>query len=547
MNKSLIDAAMGRIPADLVLKNGVIADVFTGRFIPCDVLIKDGYICGLGEYDCENSIDVSGKFILPGLIDAHVHIESSMVTPPQYAKAAVPHGVTTVIADPHEITNVCGETGLEFMKKSAEGLPLDIKYMLPSCVPAAPFEHAGAALTAEDTRRMADGYFGIGEMMNYPGVIGGDDETLGKLVSGKTIDGHAPGLAGRRLDAYINAGIKTDHECSEIFEMLEKIGKGMYIALREGTLSKDLGRLVYGVNPYTFRRCMLCTDDRSVSEILKDGTIDYMIRSAVRLGVDPMMAISMGTVCAAECYGLKDRGAIAPGYIADLIIIDTPHDFNIEAVFKNGVKAAENGRALFDVPECDISSVTGTVHLPRLTADDFAHEQPDEFTAISLVPDSIITKKTAARRGDALSKLCVIERHRGSGNKGFGYVTNYGIKNGAVASSVGHDSHNVAVIGDNDADMAAAVNALGKNGGICIVSGGEVKAKLELEIAGLMTERGAEYVSSAHDALMREARALGVTESVDPFLSLAFLPLPVIPEIRVTDSGLFDVEAFSFI
>lgn len=547
MNKSLIDAAMGRIPADLVLKNGVIADVFTGRFIPCDVLIKDGYICGLGEYDCENSIDVSGKFILPGLIDAHVHIESSMVTPPQYAKAAVPHGVTTVIADPHEITNVCGETGLEFMKKSAEGLPLDIKYMLPSCVPAAPFEHAGAALTAEDTRRMADGYFGIGEMMNYPGVIGGDDETLGKLVSGKTIDGHAPGLAGRRLDAYINAGIKTDHECSEIFEMLEKIGKGMYIALREGTLSKDLGRLVYGVNPYTFRRCMLCTDDRSVSEILKDGTIDYMIRSAVRLGVDPMMAISMGTVCAAECYGLKDRGAIAPGYIADLIIIDTPHDFNIEAVFKNGVKAAENGRALFDVPECGISSVTGTVHLPRLTADDFAHEQPDEFTAISLVPDSIITKKTAARRGDALSKLCVIERHRGSGNKGFGYVTNYGIKNGAVASSVGHDSHNVAVIGDNDADMAAAVNALGKNGGICIVSGGEVKAKLELEIAGLMTERGAEYVSSAHDALMREARALGVTESVDPFLSLAFLPLPVIPEIRVTDSGLFDVEAFSFI
>ena len=547
MNKRLIDAAMGRIPADLVLKNGVIADVFTGRFIPCDVLVKDGYICGLGQYDCDNSIDVSGKFILPGLIDAHLHIESSMVTPPQYARTVVPHGVTTIIADPHEITNVCGEAGLEFMKKSAEGLPLDIKYMLPSCVPAAPFEHSGAVLTAEDTRRMADDYFGIGEMMNYPGIISGDSEVLGKLAEGKMLDGHAPGLAGQKLDAYINAGIKTDHECSEIFEMLEKIGKGMYIALREGTLSKDFRRLIYGVNSYTFRRCMLCTDDRSVAEILKDGTIDYIVKSAVQLGVEPIMAISMGSVCAATCYGLNDRGAVAPGYLADLLIIDTPHDFNIEAVFKRGVKVAENGKALFDVPACDASAVTNTVHLPRLTAEFFRHEPPEEFTAISLVPDSIITRKTTARRGDRLSKVCVIERHHGTGSKGFGYVTNYGIKNGAIASSVGHDSHNITVIGDNDADMAAAVNALGQSGGICVVSGGEVRSLLELEIAGLMTERGAEYVSATHEELMIAARALGVTESVDPFLSLAFLPLPVIPEIRVTDSGLFDVEAFSFI
>ena len=504
MDKRLIDAAMGRIEADLVLKGGIVADVFNGRFIKGDVLIKDGYICGVGKYDCENRVDVSGKYILPGLIDAHLHIESSTVTPPQYARVVVPRGVTTVIADPHEITNVCGEAGLEFMKKSAKGLPLDIKYALPSCV-------------------------------------------LAKLVDGMPLDGHAPGLSGKELDAYIDAGIKTDHECGEVSEALEKLGKGMYIALREGTLSKDLQRLLPGVNAYNFCRCMFCTDDRSVAEILKEGTIDYMIRSAIEFGLDPIMAICMGSVSAAECYGLNDRGAVAPGYIADVIVIDDPHGFNVEAVFKNGVKVAENGAALFAVSGCDTSSVTDTVHLPKLDAGFFARELPDEFTAIELIPDSIVTKRVTAHKNDAPAKVYVIERHHNTGCKGFGYVTNYGIKNGAIASSIGHDSHNVAVIGDNDADMATAVNALGKSGCICVVSGGEVKAALELEIAGLMTDRGAEYAARAHDELMRAARSLGVSESVDPFLSLAFLPLPVIPEIRVTDRGLFDVGSFSFI
>ena len=547
MDKRLIDAAMGRIEADLVLKGGIVADVFNGRFIKGDVLIKDGYICGVGKYDCENRVDVSGKYILPGLIDAHLHIESSTVTPPQYARAVVPRGVTTVIADPHEITNVCGEAGLEFMKKSAKGLPLDIKYALPSCVPAAPFEHSGAALTAADTQRLAKDYFAIGEMMNYPAVINGDEEVLAKLVDGMPLDGHAPGLSGNELDAYIDAGIKTDHECGKVSEALEKLGKGMYIALREGTLSKDLRRLLPGVNVYNFRRCMFCTDDRSVAEIIKEGTIDYMIRSAIEFGLDPIMAICMGSVCAAECYGLRDRGAVAPGYVADVIVIDDPHKFNVELVFKNGVKVAENGAALFEVSGCDTSSVTDTVHLPKLNADFFARELPDEFTAIELIPDSIVTKRVTAHKNDAPAKVCVIERHHNTGCNGFGYVTNYGIKNGAIASSIGHDSHNVAVIGDNDADMAAAVNALGKSGGICVVSGGEVKAALELEVAGLMTDRGAEYAARSHDELMRAARSLGVSESVDPFLSLAFLPLPVIPEIRVTDRGLFDVGSFSFI
>ena len=538
---------MGRAAADLVIKNGVIADVFTGRFVPCDVLVKDGRVCGLGQYSCDNVVDATGKFILPGLIDSHLHIESSMVTPPQYALAAVPHGVTTVIADPHEITNVCGETGLRFMKKSSEGLPLDIKYMLPSCVPAAPFEHSGAVLTSEDTKRLAKDFFGIGEMMNYPGIVNGDEETFEKVI-GEKVDGHAPGLTGHRLDAYISAGIKTDHECLEMSEMLEKIGKGMYIAIREGTLSKDLSRLIYGINAYTFRRCTFWySNDRFIGEIQKEGSIDYMIREAIHLGTDPLMAISMGSICAAQCYGMRDRGAIAPGYKADLLIIDNPHNFNIEAVYKNGIKVAENGRALFEVPSYDTSSVTDTVHLPVLSEDFFAHDPGTEFDAISLVPNAIITKRVSASKNDDLSKVCVIERHHGTAQKGIGYVVNYGIKNGAIATSVGHDSHNVAVIGDNDADMAKAVNTLGKSGGIAVVSNGEVLADLELEIAGLMTNKSAEFVSDAHDKLEKAAKALGITDNVDPFLSLAFLPLPVIPEIRITDSGLFDVENFEFI
>ena len=546
MKKRLIDAAMDRAAADIVIKNGFIADVFTGRFLQCDVLIKDGKICGIGEYDCANIIDASGKYILPGFIDSHLHIESSMVTPPQYAKVVMPHGVTTVIADPHEIANVCGKNGLDFMKKSAEGLPLDIYYMLPSCVPATAFEHSGAALTAADTCELADSFFGIGEMMNYPGVVSGDEQTLAKLI-GSNIDGHAPGLSGRKLDAYVCAGIKTDHECSNVNEMLEKISKGMYVSIREGTLSKDLSRLIHGVNQHTYRSCTFCTDDRFIGEIIRDGSIDYMVKRSVALGIDPIMAVSIASLNAARCYGLNDRGAIAPGYNADLLIVSNLHDFRVEAVFKNGIKTAENGTALFDVPACDTGAVTDTVHLDTVTPEFFMHDTPDEFTAIELTPDSIITKKVTAHKGDTLSKVCVIERHHNTGNKGFGYVRNYDIKNGAIAASIGHDSHNVIVIGDNDNDMAAAVNALGKSGGICVASGGETKARLELEIAGLMTNKNADYVTEKHDKLIETARSLGVNEAADPLLSLAFLPLPVIPEIRITDSGLFDVTEFRFI
>lgn len=544
--KEYIDTAMGRKTADLILKNGKIVDVFSGTVFTADVAISGGKICGVGEYNGERTVDVSGKYILPGLVDAHVHIESSMVTPSEYARAVMPHGVTTVIADPHEITNVCGEDGLEFMKKAAEKVPLDVNLMLPSCVPATPFEHTGAVLTAEDTKRLAHGFFGIGEMMNYPGVVNGDSETLSKLIGDK-IDGHAPLVSGRELDAYLSSGIKTDHECGNTEEMLEKISKGMYILLREGTLSHDVARLTGGITPYTIRRCAFCTDDLFVGEIIKKGSIDNCIRKAAECGISEVDAIIMATLNACEMYGMRDKGAVAPSYRADIIVADDLSLNRISRVYKDGILVCEDGKALFDTEFTDLSKVTDTVHLPDITPDFFSDVQKESFTAIELIPESIITKKVTVKKGDKLSKVCVIERHHMLGTKGIGYVTNYGITNGSIAASIGHDSHNIIVIGDSDSDMAIAVNALGKSGGVCVVSSGEVTAFMKLEIAGLMSVKNAEEVTKEHDALYEAAKKLGINENVDPFLSLAFLPLPVIPEIRVTDSGLFDVTKFEFI
>lgn len=546
--KKLIDASTGKEDLDLVLKNGNVVDVFTGSIKKADVAVKDGYICGVGSYDCKNSVDVSGKYVMPGFIDSHLHIESSMVTPPEYARITLPHGVTTAIADPHEIANVCGEKGLEFMKASAEFVPMDILYMLPSCVPAADFEHSGARLDAADTQRLANDFFGIGEMMNYPAICGGDEEILAKLCK-EHIDGHAPLLSGNALDAYVNAGIKTDHECSQVDELLEKVSKGMYIALREGTLSKDIEKLFKGITPYTLRRCMFCTDDRFIGEIKEHGSIDYCIKKSVKLGLKPIDAIIAATLNAAECYGLKDKGAIAPSYRADIVVADSLELNNILAVYKSGVLCAENGTDVYTGAPSAIytDGVSETVHLESITADTFKCDIPDTLTAIELIPHAIITKKVTAKHSDSLSKLCVLERHHNLKTKGFGFVTNYGITRGAIASSVGHDSHNIAVIGDNDADMALAVNTLGKDGGIAVCSAGKVLSFLKLGIGGLMSDSSAEDVISAHNALYEAAKTLNISDDVDPFLALAFLPLPVIPEIRVTDSGLFDVTRFEFI
>ena len=545
--KNLIDAAMGRTEPDMILKKCRIVNVFTGEIESGDIAVRDGVICGVGEYCGENEVDLNGQYVLPGLIDAHMHIESSMVTPQEYARAAVPKGVTTVMADPHEIANVCGEAGLEFMRKCAEGLPLDINFMLPSCVPAAPMEHSGAVLSAADTARLAPNFYGIGEMMNYPGIVNADAETLGKLVK-PIIDGHAPLLSGNALDAYLCAGIKTDHECGNVEEMLEKLGKGMYILMRDGTLSRDVTRLVGGLTARNMRRCMFCTDDLFVGAMRERGSVSACVRKAISLGIEPVDAITMATLNAAECYRMYNKGAVAPSYTADLVVSEDLELTKITRVYKNGILAAQNGEALFETKPVDDKSVLNTVHLPEIDESFFEFTpKTNTFPAIEMVPKSIITKKVTASMADNLSKVCVIERHHNMGTKGFGFVTNYGIRNGAIATSVGHDSHNIAVIGDNDRDMATAVNALGKTGGIAVANGGEVKEFLPLEIAGLMSLKPADEVEKIHKRLDQAAKAVGVADGIDPFLSLSFLPLPVIPEIRVTDGGLFDVGEFAFI
>ncbi len=544
--KSYIDAAMNRTEPDIILKGGNVVNVFTGYIKKTDVAVKNGVICGVGNYSGKNEVDVSGKYILPGLIDTHVHIESSMVSPLEYAKAVMPHGITTVIADPHEIANVCGRNGLDYMKKASKNIPLDINLMLPSCVPATNFEHSGAVFSAEDTQKMSEEFFGIAEMMDYPSVISANQEVLDKLCL-DMIDGHAPRLSGNELDAYLNAGIKTDHECTTDDELLEKVSKGMYVLLREGTLSQDLDKLITGVTPHTLRRCAFCTDDRFVGEIIRSGSIDHCIRKAVENGIDNIDAIIMATLNACEIYGMKHKGAIAPSYAADIVVADDLTLNSVFQVYKDGILVCENGKALFDTDSTDISGVTDTVHITKVTSDFFADDIPETLTAIELIPESIITKKVTAKRTDRLSKVCVIERHKHLDTKGIAYVTNYGITNGAIAATIGHDSHNIIVIGDNDGDMALAVNTLGKSGGIAAVSDGKVLSFMELPIAGLMSAKSADEVIYEHDRLQKTACALGITNKVDPFLSLFFLPLPVIPEIRITDSGLFDVTKFKFI
>lgn len=544
--RNLIKSALGEIEPDLILKGGNVYDVFSGTVITADVAVKDGIICGVGTYSGKNETDISGKYVLPGFTDSHLHIESSMLTPAEYARLVMPHGVTTVIADPHEITNVCGEDGINFMKESAKSVPLEILFMLPSCVPCAAFDHSGAVLTADDTKRLANEFYGIAEMMNYPGVLSCDDEVLGKLIDGKVIDGHAPLLSGNSLDAYVSAGIKTDHECSKPEELQEKISKGMYIMLREGTLSKDIERLAPGVTSKNSHRCLFCTDDRFAGEIENEGTIDFCIKKAVDNGIDVTDAINMATINASKCYGLNS-GAVAPSYKADLVVCDDLIPGKIHLVYKNGELVAKDGKAIFEGFECNIEKVCNSVRLDKVDAAFFYNETPDIFSAIELIPHAIITKKVIADKSQDLSKVCVIERHHNTGNKGFAYVTNYGIKNGAIASSIGHDSHNVIVIGDNDEDMSLAVNTLGKTGGFAVCKNGKILEYLPLEIAGLMSKKTAKEVIEIHNRLHAAAKEVNVCDNVDPFLSLAFLPLPVIPEIRVTDSGLFDVTEFKFI
>jgi len=519
--KHLIDVAAKRKKAELLLKNCRIINVFSNEIIEGDLAIDSGKIIGIGDYQGLHEIDLNGKYLSPGLIDSHVHIESSMISPGQFARAVVPKGTTSVIADPHEIANVCGLEGIKFMIKSSEDLPLNVYYMLPSCVPATPFENSGAILEARELKELISNpmVLGLGEMMNYPGVIQGDSKIVDKLKlaqdNNKIIDGHSPDISGEELNAYIIGGIKTDHECSTVDEMQDRLRKGMYISIREGSAAKNLEALIGGITPENERRCLFCTDDRHPEDIIETGHIDNNIRTAIKKGIDPITAIKMATINVCECYGIKNLGAIAPGYGADLIIVDSLEDFNVLEVIKNGKFVAKDGEALFQVKKENITKVSGTVNFKKIHEKDLKIKlTSNRANVMKLLPHSLLTKKVVR-----------------------------------IASTVSNDSHNILVIGDNDHDMHVAIEEIEKiQGGVVIVSKGKVLKKLELPIAGLMSDKPIEVVKEILEEMLKIAYdRLGVNRDLDPFMTLAFLALPVIPEIKVTDKGLFDVVNFKFI
>ena len=569
----LIDAAMKKENPDMVLKNAKIVNVFSHEIINGDVAIHNGVIVGIGDYVGKQNIDCSEKYIAPGLIDAHVHIESSMLSPGEFAKVIVPRGTTTIIADPHEIANVCGIKGIKYILDSTEKLPLNTFVMLPSCVPATDFENSGAVLKADDLEKFIDNLrvLGLGEMMDYPGIVNKDKDVINKINLAKRykkiIDGHAPKVTGEGLNAYILSGISTDHECSEEKELIEKLRLGMNILIREGSAAKDLKNLVGAVNKYNYRRIMFCTDDRHPEDLLNNGHIDYNIRLAVKSGVDPITAIQMATINPAECYKLNNIGAIAPGYKADIIIFDNLEEFNIEAVYKNGKLIAQNKEALFSLPDINNTNVSDTVKLTSVGKDDIQiklfninEENQAKVNVIQLQPYSLITNKEVRLvkvkennyiydRNKDILKLAVIERHHNTGNIGLGLVENFNLKNGAIATTIAHDSHNLIVIGDNDEDMINAANkVIEMQGGIAISSSNKILDSLQLKIGGLMSDKDINYVNNKLSRLINISyNKLEVNKDIDPFLTLAFLALPVIPSIKLTDSGLFDVDKFEFI
>ncbi|MCI7612511.1 MAG: adenine deaminase [Selenomonadaceae bacterium] len=565
--KRLIRVAQGLEPADLVLKNAEVFHVYTGEFILSDIAIADGYIAGTGSYFGIEEIDMQGRYIVPGLIDAHVHIESSMLTPYQFAKAALPCGVTTVITDPHEIANVCGSKGIRFMLEATENIPLNVYVMLPSCVPSTDFENAGATLLADDLEPFLQHprVLGLAEMMNAPGVLMQDDSVMEKLRMaerhGMHVDGHAPGLTSSQLMGYAAAGITSDHECISKEQALERLRAGIGVMLREGTAAKNLKALLPAVNPDTAPYFMFCSDDKIPAELLESGYINDMIRIAVSEGgVSVANALQMATINTARHYNLKDVGAILPGRKADLLVLDGLNPWVPLQVYKDGRLAYDKGRLVQEGTELDSSGLEHTVNVGELSPEVLRLPLATEMAhVIGLVPYQIVTKKSVlpVKRVDGCAvsdtandvlKLAVFERHRATGNVGLGLVKGFGLKRGALASTVAHNSHNLIVIGTNDEDMLAAARELQRiGGGICIADGGEITASLALPVGGLMTNEPAQVVADKQAAIIARAREMGVPEFYSPFLTLAFLSLPVIPSLKLTDKGLVDVDSFKFI
>lgn len=566
--KSIVDMAAGRIPVDLRVDNARIVDVFSREVIHGSLAVGNGRIVGIGDYAARDILDAKGSFIIPGLIDGHVHIESSLVAPPEFARAVLPHGVTTVIADPHEIANVRGLEGIGYMLESSRDLPLDVYIMLPSCVPATDGEHAGAILLSRDLATLIDHPFvgGIGEMMNYPAVAGGDAEVLAKIMlglsRGKVVDGHSPAVGGLDLNAYAAAGVMTDHECSTVKEMHDRIARGMYVLMREGSAARDLQHLIPGVTEANSRRCVFCTDDRQPADLLTNGSIDNNIRIAVSMGVDPVLAVTMATLNAAECYGLRSKGALAPGRDADFLLVDDLRHFEARAVYAKGVLVAEGGGMIASLPTPDNSAVLNTVNIKPLSENPLSLMVPEgRANVIGIQPHSLVTKAlvrdvvtdgtgqfSCARNPDLL-KLAVVERHKATGNIGVGLLENYGLRHGAVATTVAHDSHNIVVCGDNDHDMLVAIHDIeAMGGGITLVRDGNVVAHLPLALGGLMSESDAEHVAKELKSMNTMARdEFSINPDLEPFMTLSFMTLPVIPELKLTDSGLFDVRSFSLV
>lgn len=563
---SIVDrlaAARGDVIADLVLRNGQLVNVISGEIYPTDIVIHDRHVVALGPgYSGKREMDLAGKYVAPGLIDAHAHIESSLVTPPEFARAVLPHGVTTVVADPHEIANVLGLEGMRYMLERAKNGLLNMYVMASSCVPATDMETSGARLEAADLAPLVDHpwVLGLAELMNYPGVALADEGMLDKiaLFKDRALDGHAPDMTGNMLNAYVAAGVQSEHECTTVAEALEKLRLGLTIFIREGTTTRNLKPLLPLITAENHWAICFCTDDRIPADLIDEGSIDCMLRIAIAEGIDPMLAIRMGSYNSARHFGLKKHGAVAPGKFADLLIVPDLHDFRPEQVYRGGLLVAQNGEMVGERRKSPPIDLRGTVNIGAAPLNFSIEARGERIRVIGTVPDQVVTEHLLAPAtivdGFAVSdveadilKLAMVERHRASGNIGLGFIKGFGLRRGAIAGTVAHDHHNLAVIGVDDDSMKMAVSAVVEmGGGLVIVDGETVLARLPLPVAGLMSQLPIEAVRAQYDDLIEAARQLGNRMS-DPFMVMSFMGLEVIPKLKLTDMGLVDVEQFKLL
>ncbi|AGB41014.1 adenine deaminase [Halobacteroides halobius DSM 5150] len=568
MNLDLLNKARGKKKADLVLKNGKAVDVFNEQIKKLDVAIANGVIIGIGSYKGQEEIDLQGKVLAPGFIDGHLHLESAMTKVRDFAQQVISLGTTTVVADPHEIANVMGLEGIRYLLEAGLSLPWNFNLLLPSCVPATKFDTSGAILKSEDLEELitANGVFGLGEVMNFTGVINGEKSLWEKLNLFKDyfIDGHAPGLTAKDLNAYLLGGIKADHECTTSQEAIEKISKGMYIMIREGSVTRDLKRLLPAVNEQNSNRFLFATDDRHPRDLVKEGHINFLIKKAIKNGLNPLQAIKFATINSATALGLENTGAIAPGYKADLVVIDGLKELKVKQVFKDGKLVAEDGKFILDskeehqISEIKKQKIYNSINIGKIEKSDFILPVSNKYRVMELIKDQIITKQSTVKLTSQqisskqlieknLVKLAVVERHQKTGNVALGLLKGLGLQTGAIATSIAHDSHNIIVAGLDAKDMLLAVKEIEKiQGGIVITNKGQVVEQLALPIAGLMSDKPLLKVAEKITSLRKVAHSLGVTYQ-EPFMTLSFMSLPVIPELKITDKGLFSVEEFQFV